>query len=113
MAPTNQELAAARELGEALARYIAAVGAGRSLGGEKSAFIRPQDAVHRFSSPEAPSALLVSPREAAKLLCVSEKTLWSHTMPRGPIPVVRLGKSVRYSVKALANFISTLEGSAR
>jgi predicted DNA-binding transcriptional regulator AlpA len=50
--------------------------------------------------------LLVKAVEAARLLSVSEKTLWSLTAPRGPIPVVRIGeRSIRYSVAALQRWI--------
>ena len=50
--------------------------------------------------------LLITPREAAETLSVCEKTLWSLTAPRGPIRCVRLGRSVRYSVDALREFIA-------
>lgn len=53
--------------------------------------------------------LLLSPREAAHTLSVSEKSLWLHTTPRGPIPCVRLGRSVRYSVDALKAYLSIQE----
>ena len=49
--------------------------------------------------------LLLSAREAAIALSVSEKTLWTNSCPRGTIPVVRFGRSVRYSVEALREFI--------
>jgi len=38
-----------------------------------------------------PDRLAVPPREAARLLSISERTLWSLTAPRGPIPALRLG----------------------
>ena len=50
--------------------------------------------------------LLLTPREAAQALATSERTLWSLTVPRGPIPVVRFGRSVRYSTTALAAWIA-------
>ncbi len=55
----------------------------------------------------APSshATLLTARDAARLLCVSERTLWKLAQPRGPIPVVRIGRAVRYSVADLAAFI--------
>jgi len=53
--------------------------------------------------------LLLTPREAAKTLSVCEKTLWTWTEPRGPIPAVRFGKAVRYSHAALARFIAEQE----
>jgi excisionase family DNA binding protein len=51
--------------------------------------------------------LLLTAREAAALLAVSEKTLWNHTAPRGNcIPAVRFGKSLRYSRAALESWIA-------
>ena len=50
--------------------------------------------------------LLLTPREAAETLSVCEKSLWSLTAPRGPIRCVKLGRSVRYSVDALREFIN-------
>jgi excisionase family DNA binding protein len=52
-----------------------------------------------------PEKLLLSAREAAKALSVSERTLWSMTAPRGPIPAVKIGTRVLYSVTALQKWI--------
>ncbi len=57
-------------------------------------------------TPARSEKLLLTPREAAETLSVCEKSLWSLTAPRGPIKSVRLGRSVRYSVDALREFIS-------
>ena len=52
------------------------------------------------------AVLLLSPRNAAKALSVSERTLWNQTVPRGPIPSIRIGKrGVRYSLAALHAWI--------
>jgi excisionase family DNA binding protein len=54
-----------------------------------------------------PPTLLLTAREAAKALAVSEKTLWTLTTPRGPIPAIRVGeRSLRYSVRALEEWIA-------
>ncbi|MCA9074634.1 MAG: helix-turn-helix domain-containing protein [Planctomycetaceae bacterium] len=53
--------------------------------------------------------LLLKPREAAKLLSISERQLWEHTTPRGPIPVTRIGNCVRYSLNALQDYIRKQE----
>ena len=53
-----------------------------------------------------PEKLLLTPDEAAQQLSVCPKSLWSLTAPRGPIKCVRLGRSVRYSVDALREFIA-------
>lgn len=42
--------------------------------------------------------ICVRPREAAKLLGISQRLLWELTQPRGPIPCVKLGKSRRAPV---------------
>lgn len=49
-------------------------------------------------------------REASKVLSISERTLWELTK-RGAIECVQVGRSVRYSRKALAAFIE--RGGAR
>ncbi len=52
--------------------------------------------------------MLVTPREASRLLSISERALWTLT-DSGTIPVVRLGRSVRYSVAALQARIVALQ----
>jgi excisionase family DNA binding protein len=51
------------------------------------------------------SVLLLTSREAAAALAISEKKLWSITAPRGELPAVRIGRSVRYSLTALQAWI--------
>ncbi|MBI5758811.1 MAG: helix-turn-helix domain-containing protein [Planctomycetales bacterium] len=61
-----------------------------------------------YTTPAAntvPVRLLLTPREAAKAMAVSERTLWGWSEPRGPIPVVRIGRSVRYDQRDLIAFI--------
>ncbi len=53
--------------------------------------------------------MLVSVRDAAKLLAVCEKSLWSLTN-RGELPSVKIGRSVRYSLADLQAFISKNKG---
>ena len=48
--------------------------------------------------------LLLSTREAAKALSVCEKTLWTLTK-NGELPVIRIGRAVRYSIADLQNWI--------
>jgi predicted DNA-binding transcriptional regulator AlpA len=60
-------------------------------------------------APDDPAAprLLLTARDAARALAVSERTLWGLTQPRGPIPCVRVGaRSVRYSVADLEHWIA-------
>ena len=56
-------------------------------------------------------AILMTPRQAAKALAISERTLWELTR-RGAIPRLKIGASVRYDVKALQAFIDKKKGGA-
>jgi Helix-turn-helix domain len=51
--------------------------------------------------------LLLTSKQAAAALSVSERTLWARSYPRGPIPVVKIHgtRTVRYSLAALQEFI--------
>lgn len=50
--------------------------------------------------------LIVDAREAARLLSMSERSLWSLTVPRGPLPCIRFGKrAIRYARKDLELWI--------
>jgi hypothetical protein len=51
--------------------------------------------------------LLLPGREAARVLSISERLLWSLTAPRGPIACVRLGRRVLYPVASLEAFIAS------
>jgi hypothetical protein len=60
--------------------------------------------------------LLLTSKEAAAALSVSERTLWARSYPRGPIPVVKIPgtRTVRYSLAALQEFIAAAqEGEPR
>lgn len=63
--------------------------------------------------PERGSELLISAREAAKRLALSQSTLFKLTKS-GQLPCVRVGMSKRYSVDALKKWIveSTTESAA-
>jgi predicted enzyme related to lactoylglutathione lyase len=39
------------------------------------------------------------------MLSICERSLWTLTAPRGPIPVVRLGRSIRYRVADLDAYL--------
>jgi len=49
--------------------------------------------------------LALRPREAAKALGISERTLWTLTRA-GEIPHVRLGRAVLYSIDALRAWLA-------
>lgn len=57
---------------------------------------------------EEPSALLplLTAREAADVLRISERTLWT-LKETGEIPFVRVGRSVRYDQTDLAEWIAS------
>lgn len=59
-------------------------------------------------SPPRPivlAKLLAKVPEAAGALAISERKLWELTDPRGPIPCVRIGRSVRYDLRDLRTYI--------
>jgi excisionase family DNA binding protein len=52
--------------------------------------------------------LLLSPTQAAKALSISERTLWAMTVPRGPLPAVKIGRrGVRYAMVDLQAWIES------
>jgi predicted DNA-binding transcriptional regulator AlpA len=71
-----------------------------------------QDAINP-TVPTPARKLLLSAREAAASLSISERTLWAVTVPRGTLPVVRIpgGRGVRYSVESLQNWIAGQESA--
>jgi hypothetical protein len=70
------------------------------------------DAGRPASLTEDIKLLLKSP-EAAEALSISERTLWDMTFPRGPIPVVKIGRAVRYSKKTLEEIVQALQEGGR
>ena len=56
------------------------------------------------TAKEAALCILLSPREAAKALSICEKTLYTYTKA-GRIPAVRIGRSVRYSLEDLKQWV--------
>jgi excisionase family DNA binding protein len=60
----------------------------------------PIESPARPDSPETPTPLLLSALEAARLLNVSPRTVWSLT-EAGSLPHVRIGRRVLYPVDAL------------
>lgn len=49
---------------------------------------------------------LLRPREAAEWLQVSERTLWTLTQ-KGEITSIRIGRSVRYDISDLIEFVES------
>ena len=54
--------------------------------------------------PGGPLAL--APRDAARALGVSERTLWTYTRLHG-VPHVRLGRRILYPVRELADWLAS------
>ena len=54
---------------------------------------------------ESHDKMLLSSREAAKRLSISERTLWTLTK-KGMITCIRIGWAKRYSVRELEDFIT-------
>lgn len=61
--------------------------------------------LHRQERTESPK-LLLTPREAAAALSISERSLWGLTN-QGLLRCVRIGRSVRYAVDDLREFIAS------
>lgn len=59
--------------------------------------------------PASADKLLVDTREAARLLAVSPRTVWS-MMARGELPTVRLGRAVRVRMADLEAFVAARAG---
>lgn len=58
------------------------------------------------------SAMLMRIDEVAKLLDVSERTVWALTQPRGPIRAIRVGKrSVRYAADDIQRYMEQCRGT--
>ena len=51
--------------------------------------------------------LLVDAKNASTMLNISRRTLWSKTSPRGPIPAIRIGRSVKYPVDELKKYVAS------
>lgn len=61
----------------------------------------------------ATDALLLSPRDTARLLAVSPRKLWSLTFEDRPgLPYVRIGRLVRYRPAAVAEYLRSIEARA-
>jgi hypothetical protein len=58
---------------------------------------------------DPPAPLLLRPRDAARVLGISERLLWSISAPRGPLAVVRVHRAVRYSTDELRRYIAAAQ----
>lgn len=66
---------------------------------------------HPPGGPQPPEPLLLNARDAAKTLAISERTL--HTLSKaGDIPVIRFGRTVRFSLADLRQWIASKRATA-
>ena len=56
--------------------------------------------------------LALRPREAAKAMGISERSLWEWTH-RGDVPFVRIGRTILYPVDALRDWLNRHAGTAK
>lgn len=108
MNATNRERAAYRALADAMLEVAIAREEGKlTRSGDRAhpPVSRPQPAPNVVPS-EARQPGLLSVPEAADYLSISHRSLWAMTAPRGPIPSIKFGRTVRYSAEALDEVIA-------
>lgn len=68
-----------------------------------------------FADTPAPHQILLTRPAAARVLAISERTLWARSFPRGEIPIVRIPgtRTVRYSLAALQDFVRAAQEGGR
>jgi excisionase family DNA binding protein len=98
---------AAKALAEVLGPAIQqAMQQGTEEGAKRQARLRAsQNAIFGGEEPPGDQGLLIDSRQAAKLLKVSERTLWRmHNEGEMPQPI-RIGRAVRWSLEALKKWV--------
>ena len=70
------------------------------------------DHPHDLADSAKPGPLLVNARDAARLLAIGERLLWSLTNRRD-IACVRIGRAVRYDVRDLESWIESHKSKRR
>lgn len=58
------------------------------------------------ADPRGPAPLALRPRDAARALGISPRTLWAMTAPRGPIPAAKVGACVLYRASDLEAWLA-------
>lgn len=71
---------------------------------------RPES--HAEQAAAEQTSLLMTPREAAKALAISARTLWTLTQT-GDIARVRIGRLVRYEADAVRKWVKDASGGRR
>lgn len=55
------------------------------------------------------TTLLLNPSDAAAALSICERSLWAVTAPRGSLRCVRIGRSVRYDLNDLREWLDNMK----
>lgn len=108
---TPREIAASHALAGALLELAAAVDEGRASRRAAEATPTPPPLPAR-PMPEKPEKILLTSREAAAMLSISQGSLYNLRAPKGPIPVVFLGTAVRYPLEALRKVLAQMQTKA-
>lgn len=113
--PTPREIDAARGLATALLECLIAAEEGRALRSVELGIhglgahgIAPPGFGGIGGGPAAPAPLLLTGAQAARSLGVTPRTLRRLSAPSGPIPVVRLGRLIRYAPSDLERAVRSL-----
>lgn len=124
MPVTPEETKAAQQLADALLEFIVALQAGlvSRHPAARPAIMRDTSeaplppAPRPAASPSVvpapashggtPAPHYLTTRQTAEYLNVGQRLLWALTAPRGPLPATRLGRTVRYSVTDLDEFMN-------
>lgn len=97
---------AAKSLAEILAPAIKQAAGSPASDERREARLRAsQNAIFGGQKPPDDQGLLVDYRQVAKLLKVSERTLWKMQHCGEMPPPIRIGRSVRWSLEALRRWI--------
>ena len=68
--------------------------------------------IYQQPEPTEVPTLSVSPKKAAAMLSISERTQWGLTMPRGPIKAFKIGVRTYYSIEALREYVQKSQEQA-
>ncbi|MBL8760793.1 MAG: helix-turn-helix domain-containing protein [Phycisphaerae bacterium] len=106
--PTPREMSAVKKFARAVLECVLAFNEGHLLRAGEKGLSAWMGAAPVPDDP-GPEALLLTPTQAARRLAVSVKTLKRLTQPAGSIPVVRVGRQVRYAPLDLAAAVRVLQ----
>jgi len=106
-------MAAVRKLCRTVLECVLAFNEGHLLRaaekGPPPGFAGPTRGTHEPGDPGA-EAILLSPAQAAKRLAISTRTLQRLSQPSGPVPIVRIGRQVRYAPADLVAAVRAMQG---